>query len=87
MKKILVLFAIFALFAIDAFADIARPETPKPKQSKSIDSRMTIRISRDVKEATLIVPKSQVKRLRAQLEELDNDSDTTAAASFNFTRT
>ena len=87
MKKILVLFAMFALFAINAFGDIPRPNTPKPKQSRLIDSRMTIRISRDAKEAKLIIPKSQVKQLRAELEELDGESDTTAASTINFTRT
>jgi hypothetical protein len=88
MKRILVLLAFFALFANNAFADIARPEPNKTKPSKAIDSRMTIRIDKNAKEAKLIIPKNQLKQLRAELEQLDDDdSDTTAAAaSLNFTR-
>jgi hypothetical protein len=86
MKKILMLVAIFTLFAINALADIPRPEPPKPKSSKAIDTSMTIRISRDAKEAKLIIPKSQVKQLRAQLEELDGDTDANASLNLNFTR-
>ena len=86
MKKILVLFAIFALFAINAFGDIPRPETPKPKPAKAINTSLTIRISRDAKEAKLIIPKSQLKQLRAQLDELDGGEDATTA-SLDFTRT
>lgn len=88
MKKNLVLFAMFALFAINALADVPRPDTPKPKPSKTIDTMMRIEISREAKEAKLIIPKNQVQQLRAQLEELEGDpSAANAALSFDFTRT
>jgi len=86
MKKILVLLAVFALFATSVQADVPRPEPPKTKTSKAIDSRMTIRIDQNAKEAKLIIPKNQLKQLRAELEQLDDESHT-AAASLNFTRT
>jgi hypothetical protein len=84
MKKFLVLLAISAFLASNTFADVRLPDTPQPKQAKSIDAHMTIRFVKDAKEAKLIIPKSQVKQLRAELEQLDNDSDTNT--SLNFTR-
>ena len=88
MKKYIILLALTAILAINAFADIRLPDTPKPtpapKQAKAIDAMLAIRIDKDATEARLIVPKSQLKQLRAELEQMD-DSDSTAA--FNFTRT
>lgn len=83
MKKFLFLLAIFALFANNALADIPRPEPTKTKPAKAIDSRITIRIDQNAKEAKLIIPKNQLKQLRAELEQLDDDS---TAALINFTR-
>ena len=67
-KKYLVLLAVL-LFAVPAFADIARPDrTPKrPKKETAIDSRLTIRLDKDAKEARLIIPRSELKGLIAQL--------------------
>lgn len=90
MKKFAVTLALFAFFATNAFADIRLPDTPKPKASKTADGRLVIRINRSAKEAKLIIPKNQVKQLRAQLEEMDNGGDTTTATTangFDFTRT
>ena len=66
------------IFSASALADIARPE--KPKVKKSIDTTLSIKLDRDATEARLIIPASQIKQLRAELELLDNGSDTTAAA-------
>ena len=85
MKNFVVLFAMLALFALTAFADVRLPDAPKPKKEKGIDTQMTIRLSPDASEAKLIIPKSQLKQLRAELEELDN-SDSNTALSLNFTR-
>jgi hypothetical protein len=86
MKKCVILFAMLALFALTVFADVRLPDaTPKPKKEKGINTQMTIRLSPDANEARLIIPKSQLKQLRAELEELDGDSNT--ALSLNFTRT
>lgn len=69
---------VFAAATI-AFADIPRPEPSKtPKLKSEIDSTLNIRISSDVKEAKLVIPKSQIKQLRAELEKIDNGSDDTA---------
>ena len=35
----------------------------------------------------MIIPKSQIKQLRAELEQLDNEPDNTAAATTGFSRT
>jgi hypothetical protein len=87
MKKCLVLLVVIALFAVNAVADVPVIKPPKPKQAKAIVTRMTIRISRDEKEARLIIPQSQIKQLRAELESLDNgNEDSKAFASINFTR-
>lgn len=93
MKRLICLAAITVVAAVAAFANIARPEptkTPKPNSAKSIVTEMDIRIDADAKEATLIIPKSQIKQLRAQLDEMDDASDNTAAVtnpSFSRTQT
>ncbi len=82
------------LVSVAALADIARPQPPKepkPNSSKSIETGMSIRLDSEAKEARLIIPKSQIKQLRAQLNQLDDGSDNTAAlispGSFSRTQT
>lgn len=90
MKRLVCLTALLLLVSAAAFADIARPEPSKsPKPGKQINSMMYIRLDRNAKEARLIIPKSQVKKLRAELEQLDDESDNTAAVTSSgiFTRT
>ena len=88
MKRIFSLSLLFAMFSIAVFADVRPPDTPKPtpapKEKKSIESNMTIRLDKTMNEARLIIPKSQIKQLRAELENLDNDGGNTA---MNITRT
>lgn len=91
MKKILSLFALIVCFSIAAFADVRLPDTPKPtpspKEKKAVESYLTIKIDKEAKEARLIVPKSQIKQLRAELENLDDDSSSAAFLSFSRTQT
>ena len=90
MKRILCFTSLVLLLAAAAFADIARPEPTKtPKTSKGINTTLMIRLDRSAKDAKLIIPKSQIKQLRAELEQLDSDSDNTAAvtAPNSFSRT
>ena len=88
MKRIFSLSLLIAMFSIAAFADIRLPDTPKPtpapKEKKSIESNMTIRLDKNATEARLIIPRSQLKQLRAELEDLDNGGGNTA---MNVTRT
>lgn len=91
MKKLFSSAAIIVLFSVAALADI-RLETPTPKaektpkQAKSIETTLSVSLRRDAKEARLIIPKSQIKQLRAELEQLDDDAANTSA-SLNFTKT
>lgn len=73
----------FVLFvSASAFADIPRPEPMKtPKAGKSYETTMTIRLDSSAKEARLIIPKSQIKQLRAALDQMDDDSDATAGVT------
>ena len=90
MNRIICLTTIFFLASVAVFADIARPQPTKdPKPVKSLDAIMTIRLDRNAKAARLLIPKSQIKQLRAELEQMDGDSDNTAAVTTpgNFTRT
>ena len=92
MKRLICLTSMILLASAVTFADIARPQptkTPKPNTSKSIETGMTIRLDSEAKEARLIIPKSKIKELRAELEKLDDDSDNTAAVTTPgaFTRT
>lgn len=85
MKKLLCLLMLVSLFSVAAFADIRLPDeakpTPKSKPTKSYDSKMTIRLDQNATEATLVIPKSRIKQLRAELELLDDESDTVAVLS------
>lgn len=94
MKKTFGLLVIIFIFSIVSFADVRLPDelkpTPIPKQAKTVDSRLTIRFDKDAKDAKLIIPKNQLKQLRADLEQLDNESDTNASltdSNGNFSRT
>ena len=88
MKRIFSLSLLIAMFSIAAFADVRLPDTPKPtpapKQKKTIDANMSIRLDKNATEARLIIPKNQIKQLRAELEDLDNDGGNTA---MNITKT
>lgn len=76
MKKFIYSIVFILLLSFSAFADIRFPDTPKPtatpKQEKSIDSNMIIRLDSNATDATLIIPKSQIQQLRAQLDQLDD---------------
>lgn len=90
MKRISMLIALTICVSVSAFADIARPEKGpvKAKPAASIDGTLYIKLDREAKEAKLIIPKSQVKQLRAELERIDNGGDVAAAASTGgFSRT
>jgi len=67
-KQYLAILALL-IFAVPAFADIVRPDrTPnQPKKDAAIDSRLTIRLDKDAKEARLIIPRSELNELVAQL--------------------
>lgn len=79
---------IVLMFTVSTFADIARPErTPKPpKKPAAVDTYLSIKLDRDAKEARLIVPRSQLKALRAELESIDGDA-VTASTSISRTQT
>jgi hypothetical protein len=90
MKRIFSLLALTAFFSLAAFADVRLPDTPKPtppKEKKSIETRFSIRISRDAKEARLLIPKEQLRLLRAELDAPDEDSNNAAFLSFSRTQT
>ena len=91
MKRIFSLCALLAIFSVAAVADVRLPDTPKPtppkKEKKAIDSHFRISIQKDAKEARLLIPKDQIKQLRAQLDELDGDSNTSALLSFSRAQT
>jgi hypothetical protein len=91
MKRIFSLCLLASMFSIAAFADVRLPDTPKPspspKEKKSIDTMFSVSIRKDAKEARLLIPKDQIKQLRAQLDELDDSSNNTALLSFSRTQT
>jgi hypothetical protein len=78
MKRTILLAAVIAIASTAALANIANPDLPNSK--KSIDTTLHIQLDRDAKEARLIIPRRQVKQLRAELESLDSVDDNNAAA-------
>jgi hypothetical protein len=89
MKRVLSLFAAVMLFSIVGSANLPNPNNSKNTSKKSIQTTMMIHLKSDATEAKLIIPRSQIQQLRAQLEELDNSSENTAAvvSSGGITRT
>jgi hypothetical protein len=91
MKKLLFAIVFVTLFSFIALADIPRPSTPKPtpepKQKKSIDTMLIIRLDRDANDARLIIPKNKIEQLRAELDGLDGETENTADVKSSFTGT
>ena len=92
MKRTILIAAILTLGSLVAFADIARPDkspnrVPKPKPTPGVMTHMEIKLDRTATEARLIIPRQQLKQLRAELERLDDESDGTAISSSSFSRT
>ena len=84
MRNVFLVISLTIFISSIAFGDIPRPDKPKenpPKANGGIDTTLSIELSRDAKEAKLIIPRSQLKQLRAELDALDSTSNDTAAAS------
>ena len=77
MRKLVLALTMITAISANVLADIAKPTTPKPKAS--IDTFLSIRLQSDAKDARLIIPKSQLMQLRAQLDQMGNPNDTAAA--------
>ena len=73
--------AAMLLLAIAAYADIPRPDRTPTKANKTaaVDTYLSIQLDRDAKEARLIIPRSQLKALRAELDALDTGPNVTAS--------
>jgi preprotein translocase subunit SecG len=85
MKRVASILVLIMLCTVLALADVAKP-TKSPGRKKSISTNMMIHLQRDAKEARLIIPRSQIKQLRAQLDGLDI-SDDINTATFSGPRT
>jgi len=81
MKRAVTAGVLSLMFCVAAFADIAPVKPAKTK--KSITSNLTIRLDKDAKLARLVIPKSTVQELRAQIDDPDQDGSQTAVASIN----
>lgn len=80
MKKLFTMMFFIAAAAGVSLADVARPtNTPKPGPAKQIDTYLRIELNGDAKEARLIIPRDQVRELRAQLDAIDT-GDASAVA-------
>lgn len=83
MKRVFGLFVLTTIFSFAAFADVRLPDTPSPtpqktvKPAKAIDATMQIEFSEKEEMARLVIPKSQLKQLRAELDALDGGGSTT----------
>lgn len=93
MKNLTLLLAFLMLLTTAAVADIRLPDTPKPTPSPKTDAKalnrdLTIRLSPNVEEATLEIPKDAIKSLRAALENIDdNGAIAGTTGGFNITPT
>lgn len=85
MKRLILLTAILLAVSTASFADIAPAPGKSPNRVKKPDpgiaSTLVIKLDQNEKVARLEIPKSQLKQLRAELEELDRDTDTAAGVA------
>lgn len=73
-----------------AFADIAPAPGKSPNRVKkptAVNTEMEIRLDPNATEAKLIIPASQLKRLRAELDELGGDDNTASGSGGEINRT
>lgn len=87
MNKIACLAVMITFGSLAAFGDIPDPSkypksTPKPKPAPAVMTSMTIRLDREATEAKLIIPRSQIKELRAELEGIDGEGEGEDAATW-----
>lgn len=83
MKRFLLSISFTIFVTTLALADVPSPE----KKSAGVTTSLSIRLDREATEAKLIIPRSQLKQLRAELDALDNGTDETAAAGVSRTQT
>lgn len=89
MKRVLCLLVLILTATFAAYSDIAPERTPKPKptpRAAAVSVYMSIKMDPDTKAATLSIPREQLKQLRAEIDQLDSESDNTAAATGGFSR-
>jgi len=75
MRRSLLALMLLSVSSVTALGDIAKPSKP----AKSVDAVLNITLKHDAREARLIIPKSLVTELRAQLDQTGNTNDTAAA--------
>lgn len=83
MKNIFASILFTLLISTICLADIPRPDKPKAdpaKKAGSIDTTLVIELNKNAKEARLIIPRSQLEQLRAELDAIDGGGDNTASA-------
>lgn len=85
MKIVFASVLITLMVSASVLADVPRPETPKSKGS--IDTTLSIDLDREAKEARLIIPRSQLKQLRAELDALDAGDDTASTGGVSRIQT
>lgn len=90
MKRILCLSLLILLTSVAAFSDIAPERTPKPTptpKTTPVSVLMSIKMDSNTKVATLSIPREQLKQLRAEIDQLDNEKDNTAITGISRTQT
>ena len=86
MKRVVLAVAVVLCSLSASFADVPRPDDPK-RSTKSLDTSLLIRLDSEAKEAKLIIPRDQLKQLRAQLDQVDGEEHSAAAATFTRMQT
>lgn len=94
MKRIIALTLVMMCCSVVVFSDIARPDntpTKTPKVLYNATADMSITLDRNANRPVLRIPKTTLKYLKAELENIDTDDDNTAAVTHDggntFTKT
>jgi hypothetical protein len=81
MLKYIYLLAVISTSIVTAFADVPRPDgsSNRVKGPVHLDTYLSIKLDRTAKDARLVIPRSQLKELRAELDAIEAGPGDTAA--------
>lgn len=88
MRQMLIAAVMTLIASTVVLGDLAPPERPSGRIEKpkgSVAAHMTIKLDRSATEARLVIPRNQIRQLRAELDAIDNPQDT-AYAGFQKTQ-
>jgi hypothetical protein len=87
MKKVIIATIIVVCSVLFAFANASVLDEVRSERSKTVDTTLSIRLEKDATEARLMIPKGQLRQLRAELDQLDDEGGIAEPFAFSQVNT